>query len=60
MTACETCWTEASRKALMLGGFTADRYRDELADHPEHGSYKASPDYLGDMEELAEMHEVTC
>lgn len=38
MSACEECWTEASRKALMFGGHTADRYREELAAHPDHAS----------------------
>lgn len=36
MSACEECWTEASRKALVLGGHTADHYVRELAAHPEH------------------------
>lgn len=39
MSACEICWTEASRKALTLGGSTVDRYRAELAAHPEHGDH---------------------
>ncbi len=43
MTACEQCWAEASRKALMLGGFTADRYRDELKAHPEHADEGDDP-----------------
>lgn len=35
MTACEQCWTEASRRALILGGHVADHYRDLLADNPD-------------------------
>lgn len=40
MSACEECWTEASRKAATLGGSVVDRYHQELRDHPEH-----SPNY---------------
>lgn len=36
MSACEICWAEASRKALMLGGYTAEHYYRELDAHPEH------------------------
>lgn len=36
MSACEICWAEASRKALMLGGTTVERYLAELDAHPEH------------------------
>jgi hypothetical protein len=35
MSACEVCWTEASRQALMLGGSTVDRYRKLLAENPD-------------------------
>jgi len=31
MTACEACWAEASRLALIKGGTAADYYRDVLA-----------------------------
>jgi hypothetical protein len=54
MSACEECWTEASRKAFMLGGNTAERYRDELLLHSARDSYKVSADYLGDLEERNE------
>lgn len=40
MTACEKCWTEASRQAAMLGGSVVDRYRALIANpdnyHPRH------------------------
>lgn len=32
MSACEECWTEAARRALMLGGSTPDRYREVCAE----------------------------
>ena len=35
MSACEMCWTEATRKVMLLGGSTADRYRKELQDHSD-------------------------
>lgn len=38
MSACEICWTEATRKARMLGGFTAEHYLRELDAHPEHAA----------------------
>lgn len=38
MSACEICWAEASRKAIMLGGFTAEYYHRELDAHPEHAA----------------------
>jgi hypothetical protein len=41
VSACEECWTEANRKALMLGGSVVERYQAELAAHPEH---EASPE----------------
>lgn len=38
MTACEECWSEATRKALTLGGFIAGHYLRELDAHPEHSA----------------------
>jgi hypothetical protein len=38
MSACEICWAEASRKALMLGGMTTEYYHAELDAHPEHAA----------------------
>lgn len=38
MSACEVCWAEASRKALMLGGSTVEHYQRELELHPEHAT----------------------
>lgn len=32
MAACETCWTEASRRAFLRGGHVANHYREVLAD----------------------------
>lgn len=37
MSACETCWAEASRRALLRGGSTADRYREVLAEQERMG-----------------------
>jgi hypothetical protein len=37
MSACETCWRDASMCALLLGGSVADHYRallDERRDNP--------------------------
>ncbi len=31
MTACEHCWTEANRQALLLGGSVVDRYQALIA-----------------------------
>ena len=44
MSACEECWAEASRKALMLGGHTAEHYLRELDAHPEHATNTESED----------------
>ena len=44
MSACEECWVEASRKALVLGGFTAEHYLRELDAHPEHEAEVRSTD----------------
>lgn len=33
---CEICWTEACFQAATLGGYTDDRYREQLKKHPEH------------------------
>lgn len=43
MSVCETCWTEASRIALTLGGYTAEYYHQELENHPEHSSQSTEP-----------------
>lgn len=43
MGACEPCWAEASRRALLRGGVASDYYREVLAEwEPEHGP--GSPD----------------
>ena len=44
MSACEICWAEASRKALLLGGFTAEHYQRGLDAHPEHAANTESED----------------
>jgi hypothetical protein len=39
MSPCEICWRRASHEALMLGGSTADRYRQLIAEqqtNPTH------------------------
>lgn len=33
MSACEDCWTEASRRALMRGGSIVDHYPQVLAEN---------------------------
>lgn len=38
MSACERCWAEASRKAMMFGGTTVGHYQRELELHPEHAT----------------------
>lgn len=44
MAACETCWSEANRQALMLGGTTVDRYLDLIKQHPDgHADDVTSP-----------------
>lgn len=44
MAACETCWTEANRQALMLGGSTVDRYRELVRQHPDgHDDKQIAP-----------------
>jgi len=39
MSACEACWTEATLRAITRGGFTADRYREVLAEHELIGDH---------------------
>lgn len=36
MSACETCWRAASFRAHVMGGTTAQRYREILAEQEQH------------------------
>jgi hypothetical protein len=43
MAACETCWTEASRQVFFAGGSVVDRYKEQLALHPDGHGDEATP-----------------
>ena len=44
MSACEWCWAEASRRAMLTGGSTADHYSNVLAEQQAMGSHALCPE----------------
>jgi hypothetical protein len=43
MSACEWCWRQAQRRALLCGGSVADRYRDIIAEQEAMGALADCP-----------------
>ncbi len=44
MSACEWCWAEAARRALLTGGSTADHYSNVLAEQQALGPHALCPE----------------
>lgn len=44
MSACEWCWSQAQRRAMLCGGSVADRYREILAEQDSMGALADCPD----------------
>ena len=44
MSACEWCWAEASRRAMLMGGSTGDHYSNVLAEQQEMGPSALCPE----------------
>jgi hypothetical protein len=44
MSVCEKCWRDASQRALLLGGFVSEHYRDLLLEREKRPCSKAERD----------------
>jgi hypothetical protein len=44
VSACEWCWSQAQRRAMLCGGSVADRYREILAEQDSMGALADCPD----------------